>query len=63
MTIHIAIMILDHHNKWRRGEMATMPYTPTELGTAIEMVLKYANRKLEDEKSSLFTNKLDFCYN
>lgn len=39
MDIQDAIMLLEHHNKWRRG--ADIPMVkPTALGEAIDVVVK-----------------------
>lgn len=41
MKVEKAIEILEQHNKWRRGEgeINEMPFSPYELGKAIDVVV------------------------
>jgi hypothetical protein len=41
MTLKQAIKILKNHNKWRRGCEITPMANPTELGIAIDIIIKY----------------------
>ncbi|MFW5847495.1 MAG: hypothetical protein ACOCVF_01060 [bacterium] len=38
-----AVNILDHFNKWRRGELEELLYTPTEIGNAIDIAIEHLN--------------------
>jgi len=40
MKLKKAIKILDHHQQWRQGKTEVMFYTPKELTTALDEVLK-----------------------
>ena len=40
MKLHKALKILDNHNKWRRGDDDYPMAHPTELGKAIDTVIK-----------------------
>ncbi len=40
MVLKEAINILDEHNKWRRGLVVEMKYTPKEIGDSIDLILK-----------------------
>jgi hypothetical protein len=41
MKKEIAKEVLEIHNKWRRGDDTIDPTNPTELGIAIDTVVKY----------------------
>ena len=40
MKLKKAIKILDYHQQWRQGKTEVMFYTPKELTTALDEVLK-----------------------
>jgi len=44
MKIEEAIEILQVHNRWRRGLIDKYPYTPTQIGLAIDIVLSCAKK-------------------
>jgi len=47
MTLKRAIQILEQHNEWRRGENEDLKMqNPTNLGTAIDVVVDYYNNHL-----------------
>lgn len=45
MTKRKAIVILEYHQRWRRGEYDDMICTPAELTKAMDIVIKAAKRK------------------
>ena len=40
MELYEAVEIAKHHNAWRRGEGNEMPYTPKQLGEAMDVLIK-----------------------
>jgi len=40
MNLNEAIKILEFHNKWRRGEIDEIYYSPKQIGLAIDKILK-----------------------
>lgn len=46
-NIKAAIDILKKHNKWRRGDDSIEPTDPTELGNAIDVVVKFTEDRLK----------------
>lgn len=44
MKLSKAIEIIEYHNRWRRGEIEDMKYTPTEIGIAIDTVLLHLRK-------------------
>ena len=42
MTNKQAIEIIKHHNMWRRGEIDDHIYSPTEIGIALDILIKIA---------------------
>jgi hypothetical protein len=45
MKLNKAIHILKHFNTWRRGDIETLEYSPSEIGVAIDVVLFYIENK------------------
>jgi CRISPR/Cas system CSM-associated protein Csm2 small subunit len=43
MELEQAIKIVEHYQKWRKGENETLLYTPKELSEAIDEILETAN--------------------
>ncbi len=39
MNLKEAVEILKYHQRWRRGEVDDMKYSPTELGKAIDTII------------------------
>lgn len=39
MTLTTAIKILEHYQKWRKGEIDDIHYTPKELSEAIDIAI------------------------
>lgn len=39
MTLNEAIVIIENHNKWRRGDDTVKPTEPKEYGIAIDILL------------------------
>jgi len=50
MTITEAIELLKQHNKWRRGNEKIPMTNPTDLGIAIDTVVKYYKKQTKNEK-------------
>lgn len=40
MTLQEATYILEHYNKWRRGEVDELIYTPAQIGIALDIVIQ-----------------------
>ena len=40
MNLEKAILVLEEHNKWRRGDDSKPMLNPAELGIAIDVILK-----------------------
>ena len=45
MTLNEAIVIIENHNKWRRGDDAVKATDPTEYGIAIDILLNKVKEK------------------
>jgi hypothetical protein len=45
MTTQEAVIILENHNKWRRGDDTLEMAEPKDLGTAIELITEYFKDK------------------
>lgn len=50
MTINEAIELLKQHNKWRRGFEKTPMTNPTDLGIAIDTIVKHYEKQKKNEK-------------
>ena len=44
--------ILEKHNLWRRGEVDDMPFNSVELGSVIDMAIRY----LRESESNLYSS-------
>lgn len=45
MTLDEAIVIIENHNKWRRGDDTIKATDPTQYGIAIDILLKAVKEK------------------
>lgn len=41
MELKKAVQLLEHHNKWRRGDELNPMTNPTQLGIAIDVIVDY----------------------
>lgn len=52
MTLNEAIVIIENHNKWRRGDDTVKPTKPTEYGIAIDILLDAVKEKTTPTKKA-----------
>jgi hypothetical protein len=50
MNIEDAIKILEDHNEWRRGKGTHSMTNPTELGIAIDTIIRHFKKSKIDKK-------------
>ena len=50
MNLNEAIIIIENHNKWRRGNDTVKPTDPKEYGIAIDILLKTVKEKPVNNK-------------
>lgn len=68
MTSEKAIEILREHNRWRRGEGeydqpgTTLPYTPKEIGIAIDVVIEEIEKNRLRPASEMTDDNLKRMY-
>jgi hypothetical protein len=47
MTIIEALKIVKNFNRWRRGDIEELIYSPTEIGIAIDLLINYSENKIK----------------
>lgn len=52
MTLNEAIVIIENHNKWRRGDDTVKPTEPKEYGIAIDILLDAVKEKTTPTKKA-----------
>jgi len=45
-----AIRILEAHQKWRQGKTDEMPFTPSQLTEALDVLINHVKHSLPDEQ-------------
>jgi hypothetical protein len=56
MELKDAIKVLDYHQRWRQGIEDDMKYTPSQLTTALDLVLEQVKKINIDDVSNCCPN-------